>query len=60
MGLAWDTYFEMIEQQNYERVTNAQRIVPEGCIIGFKKGETYNKDAYEKGGACYYGKQKIY
>ncbi len=56
IGLAWDTYFEMIEQQNYERVTNAQRIVPEGCVIGFKKGADFNKDAYEKGGACYYGK----
>ncbi len=66
MALAWDKYIELIEAQNASRGTKDAdgaytRVIPEGCVIGFKQnlaGLDPNSDlykAYQKGGMCYYG-----
>ena len=54
---AWSDYFELIEKQNEDRA-NDQRMVREGCVIGFMADLSTNPALaaeYEKGGKCYYG-----
>lgn len=55
MAKAWQKYLEQIELQNQLR-KNEKRIVPEGCVIGFKKAGATNSADYKEGGICYYGK----
>lgn len=75
MKLAWDEYLELIAVQDEFRTTSETvgsetvytRVVPEGCMIGFKQKleELKNSsdpadkalyEAYQKGGMCYHGK----
>ena len=54
MQEVWQTYIELLDTQNFYR-QELDRIVPEGCKIGFTK-ETLTeaeKEAYKEGGRCY-------
>lgn len=55
MNKAWESYFDLLAQQDVER-NNSKRMVPEGCAIGFKKTAAGDGSEYEKEGKCYYGK----
>ena len=54
MAKAWEKYLELIEVQNEDR-DNEERMVHEGCVIGFKNSGA-DQTEYAKGGKCYYGK----
>ena len=49
----WQTYYELLlTQDSYRKATEKNRILPEGCKIGFTKGGV-DKSNYEQGGKCY-------
>ena len=49
----WKTYYELLlTQDSYRKATEKNRILPEGCKIGFTKGGV-DKSNYEQGGKCY-------
>ena len=50
----WESYIELLEAQYANRTTD--RMVSEGCIIGFNQTNGYDNALYEVGGACYYAK----
>ena len=47
----WQTYVELLENQDFYRHGDLNRVIPEGCKIAFSG--TQNEKAYEEGGACY-------
>ena len=49
----WKTYYELLlTQDSYRKATEKNRILPEGCKIGFTK-DGVDKSNYEQGGKCY-------
>ena len=54
MEQVWQTYIELLDTQDFYR-KKLDRIVPEGCKIGFTKASlsASEKEAYEEGGRCY-------
>lgn len=53
MNGVWQSYIELLEAQYANRT--ADRMVSEGCIIGFMS-DSHDNALYKEGGACYYAK----
>ena len=55
IGDVWETYLELLlTQDGYRKAAQANnRILPEGCKIGFTKTSGFSQDDYKEGGKCY-------